>query len=102
MKFEKDTSGIKRYIAFDIHKEYALVGGQNARQEWVMQPRRIGIEKFREWAEANLREGDAVVICSGPTKLDSPVRVIKNKECSRCRNESITQGSSKLGSCWSC
>ncbi len=39
MKFEKDTSGIKRYIAFDIHKEYALAGGQNARQEWVMQPR---------------------------------------------------------------
>jgi hypothetical protein len=27
MKFEKDTSGIKRYVAFDIHKEYALVGG---------------------------------------------------------------------------
>ena len=62
MKFEKDTSGIKRYIAFDIHKEYALVGGQNARQEWVMQPRRVGLEKFREWAEANLQAGDAVVI----------------------------------------
>ena len=41
MKFEKDTSGIKRYIAFDIHKEYALVGGQNAQQEWVMAPRRV-------------------------------------------------------------
>jgi len=62
MKFEKDTSGITRYIAIDIHKEYVLVGGQNARQEWVMQPRRIGIEKFREWAAANLRRGDAVVI----------------------------------------
>jgi transposase len=62
MKFEKDRSGIKRYIAFDIHKEYALVGGQNAQQEWVMQPRRIGIEKLREWAKANLRKGDAVVI----------------------------------------
>ena len=62
MKFKKDTSGIKRYIAFDIHKEYALVGGQNAQQAWVLQPRRIGIEKLREWAEANLRNGDAVVI----------------------------------------
>ncbi len=62
MKFTKDASGIKRYIAFDIHKEYALVGGQNAQQEWVMQPRRIGIEKLREWAKANLRTGDAVVI----------------------------------------
>jgi transposase len=62
MKFEKDTSGIERYIALDIHKEYVLAGGQNARQEWVMQPRRVGIEKFREWAEANLRVGDALVI----------------------------------------
>jgi hypothetical protein len=62
MKFEKDTSGIKRYVAFDIHKEYALVGGQNARQEWVLQPRRVGLEKFREWAQANLRPGDAAII----------------------------------------
>lgn len=62
MKFAKDTSGIGRYIAIDIHKEYALVGGQNAQQEWVMQPRRIGIEKFSEWAATNLRVGDAVVL----------------------------------------
>jgi len=62
MKFEKDTSGIKRYIGFDIHKEYALVGGQNARQEWVLQPRRVGLEKFREWAQANLQSGDAAII----------------------------------------
>ena len=62
MKFEKDTSGIERYIGFDIHKEYALVGGQNAQQEWVMAPRRIGMEKLREWAAANLRKGDAAVI----------------------------------------
>jgi len=62
MKFEKDTSGIERYIGFDIHKEYALVGGQNARQEWVMQPRRVGMEKFREWAQANLRPSDAAII----------------------------------------
>ena len=61
-KFEKDTSGIKRSIAIDIHKEYGLVGGQNAQQEWVMAPRRVGIEKFREWAAANLHQGDAVVL----------------------------------------
>lgn len=62
MKFEKDTSGIQRYIGFDIHKEYALVGGQNARQEWVVQPRRVGLEKFREWTQANLHLGDAAII----------------------------------------
>lgn len=62
MKFEKDTSGIERYIALDIHKEYVLVGGQNAQQEWVLAPRRIGMEKLREWVAGNLRKGDAVVI----------------------------------------
>ena len=43
MKFAKDTSGIERYIAIDIHKEYVLVGGQNVGHDWEMQPRRIGI-----------------------------------------------------------
>jgi len=62
MKFKKDTRGIERYIAMDIHKEYVLVGGQTARQEWVMQPRRVGVEKMREWAGANLRRGDAVIL----------------------------------------
>jgi len=62
MRFEKDTSGIERYIAIDIHKEYALVGGQNAQQKWVLRPRRVGIEKLRDWAAANLGSGDAVVL----------------------------------------
>lgn len=62
MKFAKDTSGIQRYVAFDIHKEYALVGGQNARQEWTLQPRRVGLEKFCEWAQVNLRPDDAAII----------------------------------------
>ena len=52
----------ERYIALDIHKEYVLAGGQNAGQEWVMPPRRISMERFQEWAIANLRGGDAVVI----------------------------------------
>jgi transposase len=51
-----------RYIALDIHKEYVLAGGQNAAQAWVMQPRRISMASFQEWAIANLRAGDAVVL----------------------------------------
>ncbi len=62
MKGTEDTSQIERYIALDIHKEYVLAGGQNAKQEWVMPPRQISMAKFREWASANLQEGDAVVI----------------------------------------
>jgi hypothetical protein len=58
----EDTSHIERYIALDIHKEYVLAGGQNAKQEWVMPPRQIKMAKLREWASANLQAGDAVVI----------------------------------------
>ena len=63
MKGMEDTRQIAaRYIALDIHKEYVLAGGMNAERVWVLPPRRIGMEKLREWAEANLRKGDAVVI----------------------------------------
>ena len=57
-----ERSSIERYIALDIHKEYVLAGGMNARQAWVMQPRKIEMGKFREWAASNLCAGDAVVI----------------------------------------
>ncbi len=62
MKGTEDTRKIDRYLALDIHKEYVLAGGQTAGQEWVLPPRRISMTKFREWATANLHEGDAVVI----------------------------------------
>jgi transposase len=62
MKGTEDTRKIDRYIALDIHKEYVLAGGQNAKQEWVLPPRQISMAKFREWAIANFQEGDAVVI----------------------------------------
>lgn len=62
MKGTEDTRQVERYIALDIHKEYVLAGGQNAKQEWVVPPRRISMAKFQEWASANLHEGDAVVI----------------------------------------
>ena len=35
---EKARETQDRYIALDIHKEYVLAGGQNATQEWVLQP----------------------------------------------------------------
>jgi transposase len=62
MKGTENTSQIERYIALDIHKEYVLAGGQNAKQEWVLPPRRISMAKFRGWASANLHTGDAVVL----------------------------------------
>lgn len=62
MKGTEDTSQIDRYIALDIHKEYVLAGGQTAKQEWALPPHRISMAKFREWANANLHAGDALVI----------------------------------------
>jgi hypothetical protein len=62
MKIYPRTRPIRRYIALDIHKEYVLAGGMDARQEWLLPPRRIEISKVGEWARKNLCESDAVVI----------------------------------------
>ena len=62
MKPGEKTREIQRYIALDIHKEYVLAGGMNAGQEWILQPRKIEMGKFREWSAANLCAGDAVVL----------------------------------------
>jgi transposase len=62
MKKRQNTRGYKRYFALDNHREYILVGAQNEAQEWVVVPRRVGIEKFPEWAKLNFREGDIVIL----------------------------------------
>jgi transposase len=62
MKKGQDTRGYERYMALDIHREYLLVGGWNEAKEWVLTPRRVGIEKFPEWAKKNIRSGDIVVL----------------------------------------
>jgi len=62
MKPNQNTRGYARYLAFDIHREYILVGGQNETQTWVLTPRRVSIQKFPEWAAKNLRQGDIVIL----------------------------------------
>jgi transposase len=62
MKKGQNTRGYARYLAFDIHREYILVGGQNEDQEWVLTPRRVSIAKFPEWAQKNLHKGDIVIL----------------------------------------
>jgi len=62
MKHTQNTRGYARYLAFDIHREYILVGGQNEAQAWVLTPRRVSIQKFPEWAVKNLRQGDIVIL----------------------------------------
>jgi hypothetical protein len=62
MKKGQDTRGYERYMALDTHREYILVGGWNEKKDWVLTPRRVGIEKFGEWAKKNIRQGDIVVL----------------------------------------
>src|SRR5215213_5432371 len=51
-----------RYIAIDIHKHYLMIGGIDAHKRIVLQPRKVELQRWREWAKANLHPTDAVVI----------------------------------------
>ena len=64
MKREQKTRGVEeqRYIGLDVHKQYITVGGMNAEQEIVVRPRDVAMERFKTWAESNLRKTDEVVL----------------------------------------
>jgi transposase len=62
MNSPPETIPIQRYVGIDIHKHYLMVGGQNIHQEWTLRPRQVETTRFRDWAERNLKESDAVVI----------------------------------------
>ena len=62
MKAQPESRTIHRYVALDLHKEYVMTGAMNAAQEWVLRPRKVEMMRFREWAAANLRQGDAVIL----------------------------------------
>ena len=61
MKREQKTREM-RYIGLDVHKHYITVGGMNAQQEIVLRPRDVEMERFKRWAEENLRRTDEVVL----------------------------------------
>ncbi len=52
----------ERYLAVDLHKQYVMVGGVNAQQVVVLQPRRVELEARPTWAKKNLLSTDALVI----------------------------------------
>src|SRR5215211_8327938 len=51
-----------RYITIDIHKHYLMLGGIDAHKRIVLQPRKVELHRWRDWAQANLHSTDAVVI----------------------------------------
>jgi len=63
MKWERNSREAElRYIGLDVHKHYISVGGLNAQQEVVLRPRDVEMERFKTWAESNLRKTDEVVL----------------------------------------
>jgi transposase len=61
MKGERKTRE-ERYIGLDVHKHYITVGGMNRTQEVVLRPRNVDMDRFKHWAEENLRDTDEVVL----------------------------------------
>jgi transposase len=51
-----------RYIAIDIHKHYLMIGGIDAHKRIILQPRKVELHRWADWAKANLHSTDAVVI----------------------------------------
>ena len=58
----KSRVGEVRYIGLDVHKHYITVGGMNMKQEIVLRPRDVEMERFKIWAEQNLQKMDEVVL----------------------------------------
>ena len=56
------SSPLERHLAVDLHKHYLVVGGVNTRQEVVLPPRRIDLDRWPPWAQANLCQSDVLVV----------------------------------------
>jgi transposase len=67
---EMSPPTFERYVAVDLHKDYVVVGGVNARLEIVLAPRRIELDTWPRWAQANLHKTDALVVESTSNAWD--------------------------------
>jgi transposase len=57
-------------VAVDLHKDYVVVGGVNARLEVILVHRRIELVAWPRWAKANLNRQDALVVESTSNAWD--------------------------------
>lgn len=51
-----------RFLGVDLHKHYLVIGGVNARQDVVLQPRRLELEDWPTWAAQHLLPSDVLVV----------------------------------------
>lgn len=57
-----ESPSVERHVAVDLHKHYVVVGAVNARQEIVLQPRRVELDEWPHWAAAHLQPTDVLVV----------------------------------------
>ena len=62
MENHPNTSPEVRYLAIDLHKYYAVIGGVNIQQQVILPPRRIEIDALEAWARKYLLPTDEVVL----------------------------------------
>jgi transposase len=51
-----------RFVALDVHKQYAVVAAVDREQHVALAPRRVTFERLGEWMRVHLRPTDAVVL----------------------------------------
>lgn len=59
---EELLQSASRFIAIDIHKHYLMVGGIDTSKQVVLQPRRVDLHRWEQWARLHLRDSDQVVL----------------------------------------
>ncbi len=57
-----NSNSSPRYIAFDIHKHYAVVAAVDREGQVLLKPRRVTNEQLSDWAAGHLTAQDLVVI----------------------------------------
>jgi hypothetical protein len=62
MENHPNTRPEVRYLAIDLHKHYAVIGGVNIQQQVILPPRRIEIDTLEAWARKHLLPTDEVVL----------------------------------------
>jgi transposase len=52
----------QRFVAFDMHQNYFMVGAVDAQQQIILQPRKVDIQALERWASKHRTPTDEVVI----------------------------------------
>lgn len=56
---------LSRFVAFDLHKSYAVVGAVNAQLDVILRPQRVLLSQLSAWVQQRLHAADIVVMEAG-------------------------------------